>query len=79
MPQPTITQIVAAEARAALARDGRTLTTLAKDSGISTGALSRKLRGQTSLSVENVVDICRALGVDPGDMLAPILHAKIAA
>lgn len=62
---------VAAEVRAALARDGRSAAALAGATGISKTSLSRKLRGQTPLYVEEIVLIAHALGIDAGALLAP--------
>lgn len=60
---------VAAEARAALARDGRTASQLAAASGIPRSSLSKKLRGLVSFSVEEVLLIAAALSIEPGSLL----------
>lgn len=64
-------EYIAGEARAALARDGRTAARLASDTGIPRSSLSKKLRGQVSFTTEEVVAICLALGVDPAALLPP--------
>ena len=69
---------VAAEARAALARDGRSASQLAVDSGIPRSSLSKKLRGLVSFSVEEVLSISSALGVQPGSLL-PVSREQVAA
>lgn len=57
--------VVAAEVRASLARKGESAAWLAEATGISKAALSRKLRGDTSFTVEEVVAVAVALSVDP--------------
>ena len=71
-------EYVAAETRAALARDGRTATQLATDTGISKSSLSKKMRGQVSFTVEEIIDIAIALGVDPGAFV-PSTTSQVAA
>lgn len=68
-------EYVAAETRAALARDGRTATQLATDTGISKSSLSKKLRGQVSFSVEELVSVAVALSIDPGTLVPPTAQA----
>ena len=62
---------IAGEARAALARDGRTAARLASDTGIPRSSLSKKLRGQVSFTTEEVVAICIALSIEPSVLLPP--------
>ena len=62
---------VAAEVRAVLARAGRSATWLAVETNISKASLSRKLRGETSFTVEELVAVCGALGIDDPAMLVP--------
>lgn len=62
-------EYVAAEVRAALARDGRSAAQLATDSGIPRSSLSKKMRAQVSLTVEEALAIATALGIDPGVLL----------
>lgn len=71
-------EYIAAEVRAALARDGRTAAQLAEASGIPKSSLSKKLRAQVALTAEEVVAIAIALGIDPGAVL-PATVAKAAA
>jgi len=61
-----IRQAVAAEVRAALGRDGRSNAQLAAAAGMSTAALSRKLRALNSFHVEELLAIADALQVDAG-------------
>lgn len=63
---------IAAEVRAALARDGRSAAALSEATGISKTALSRKMRGLTPFYVEEIVIVAGALGVDAGNLLAPV-------
>ena len=60
---------VAAEVRAALARAGQSATWLADETDISKQALSRKLRAETSFTVEELVAVCVALGIDPATIV----------
>lgn len=65
-----IRQAVAAEVRAALAREGQSQAWLSARAGISRSPLALKLRGQRSLTVEELVAIAAALDVDPATILA---------
>jgi len=71
-------EYVAAETRAALARDGRSAMQLATDTGISKSSLSKKMRGQVPFYVEEIVDIAVALGIDPS-ALVPSTTSQAAA
>lgn len=62
-------QAVAAEVRAAQGRKGWTQAELAAASGVSTASLSRKMRGQRSFTVEEMVAIATALDIDAGALL----------
>ena len=64
-----IREAVAAEIRAALARDGRSAAELAASTDISPSALSRKLRGQVPFWTEEVLIIAAELHVEPGSLL----------
>ena len=73
---PTDTRsAVAAEVRASLARAGQTASWLAEHAQISKQALSRKLRGDTSFTVEELVAVSVALDVDPAHLVAPVRAA----
>ena len=61
--------VVAAEVRASLARKGESAAWLAETTAISKAALSRKLRGDTSFTVEEIVSIALALDADPAKLL----------
>ena len=71
-------EYVAAEIRAALARDGRSAAQLAADAGIPRSSLSKKLRAQVSLTVEEALAISRALSIDPGALLPPTVASAAA-
>lgn len=60
---------VAAEVRAALARDGRTATALAIGSGISRGALSRKMNAETPFTVDELLAVAAVLDISPGSLI----------
>ena len=62
-------EYIAAEARAALARDGRSAAQLAEAAGIPRSSLSKKLRGLVSFTVEEVVAIAVALDIDPAALV----------
>lgn len=62
-------EYVAAEVRAALARDGRTAAQLAADAGIPRSSLSKKMRALVAFNVEEVLAIALALSIDPGVLL----------
>ena len=70
---------IAAEARAALARQGQSAAWLAEEAGISKAALSRKLRGEVSIYVDELVLIAIALELDPSDLLPRVSQAAAAA
>ena len=71
MTATQIREAVAAEVRAALARDGRKAVQLADETGISTAALSRKLRGLTPFYVEELLSIAAALDIEPAPLFVP--------
>lgn len=60
---------LAAEVRAAIARDGRKQVEVARAAGISSAALSRKLNCETKFYTEELVALADALGVDAGDLI----------
>lgn len=50
--------------REAIRRDGRSATTLARDSGVSKPQITRFLRGERSLTLGAVDRLCVALGLE---------------
>lgn len=78
MTTPEVREFVAAEVRAALARDGRSAAQLATDSGIPRSSLSKKMRAQVSITAEELLAISKALAIDPGTLL-PSASAQVAA
>ena len=62
-------EYVAAEVRAALARDGRSAAQLAADAGIPRSSLSKKMRATVAFTVEEVLAIALALEIDPAALL----------
>lgn len=70
---------VAAELRAALARDGRTASALATDAGISRGALSRKMRGESAVTIDELLSIASALGIPPGALVPADVQTRAVA
>lgn len=73
-----IREAIAAEVRAALGRDGRNAAALAEATGISTSALSRKLKASAPFWTEELLLIADALNADPAAFLAAI-PAEVAA
>ena len=74
-----IREAIAAEVRAALGRDGRKPAALARATGISTSALSRKLKAQAPFWTEELVQIALALNADPGAFVAVPVAREMAA
>lgn len=67
---PNTRETIAAEVRASLARSGQPASWLSERSGISKTALSLKLKGQRSFSVEELLVVADALEID-ADALLP--------
>lgn len=63
---------IPAELRATLAREQRSQRWLAEKSGISPAALSRKMRGDTSFTLDELLSVTHALGVSAADLIATI-------
>lgn len=72
-PTQTVTRTVADEIRAEIARQRTSVREVAPGLGKSHTWLARRLRGETPLSVEDVVLIARALNVDPMPFLEKAL------
>jgi transcriptional regulator with XRE-family HTH domain len=60
---------IAAEVRAELARQNKTLTSLAQAADISTDTLRRRLNGLSSFPVEELGPVCRFLGLTLDQLL----------
>lgn len=60
---------LAAEVRAAIARDGRKQVELARAAGLSPAALSRKLNCEVKFYAEELVALADVLSIDAGDLL----------
>lgn len=63
---------IAAELRAAIARAGRRRNEVADAAGIHRQLLGRKLNGHTTVSMEDVASIARAIDVPPAELAAAI-------
>lgn len=61
--QPLRRTAIAAEVRAELARQNKTLVSLAQAADISTDTLRRRLNGLSSFPVEELGSVCRFLGL----------------
>lgn len=55
---------VSSQLVAAMLADGRSLRTLAKDTGIDIGVLSRFVRGERGISDETFSSLCLNLGLE---------------
>ncbi|PFG17243.1 helix-turn-helix protein [Propionicimonas paludicola] len=65
MANPTL----AAEMRAALARQQRSQSWLAAQAQISKAALSRKMRGETDFTVPELIQCASALGISAASLI----------
>ena len=70
-------EAIAAEVRASLARANQPASWLADRAGISKTALSLKLKAQRSFTVEELLSVADALGID-ADMLLPNPNSAVA-
>jgi DNA-binding Xre family transcriptional regulator len=67
--QTTSREKVAGEVRAAMARKRITAAALSAQVDISKAALSRKLNAKACITIDELLDIAEALGVDAGELL----------
>lgn len=72
MRTETTTRRVAANLRAELARQGMTQDDLAAALGVSQQAISRRLLGRGSLTVDDLEALARVLDTTPERLLAPM-------
>ncbi len=63
---------LAGELRAALGREQRSQRWLSEKTGISPTALGRKLRGDTSFTIDELLDVAHALGVSAASIIEAI-------
>lgn len=70
---------VAAEIRAELARQQRSVKWLSAQTGISPSSLSRKINGSRALSIDEAVSIARALEVTLDQLISTTIPAPAAA
>lgn len=68
---------IAEELRMALARAQRSQRWLAEQTGISAATLSRKMRGDGSITLGEVLAICAALQVSATDIVARVEHPEL--
>ena len=78
MEQTTIRDTVAAEVRAALGRANMNAAELARETGISKPAMSRKLAGTTSFTTEELIGVARAVGASVESLIGPAIPAEVA-
>ena len=69
---------VAAEVRAAVARNGISRGDLAEKLGINPDVLSRKLNGSAPIGLDEIAAIARALNLAPRDLIDTALAATAA-
>ena len=69
---------VAAEVRAAVARNGISRGDLAEKLGINPDVLSRKLNGSAPIGLDEIAAIARALNIDPRKLINTALAATAA-
>lgn len=69
---------VAAEVRAAVARNGISRGDLAEKLGINPDVLSRKLNGSAPIGLDEIAAIARALNLAPRDLIDTALDATAA-
>lgn len=69
------THSVAAEVRAELGRQGHTNAWLAEQLGVSEMWVSRRLRGLTRFTEDDLKRIGNALAIPPADLLRPVVRA----
>lgn len=70
---------VAAEVRAEAARAELSQAALARKAGVAPQTLSKKLRGERSFTVEELLAIAKALDLDPVALLPRYIHEESAA
>lgn len=68
-----LNQTVAAELRSAAARRNLSGAQLARNSGLPGMYVHRRLNGTATISVEDLIELSRGIGVEPLDMFAQIL------
>lgn len=76
-PEPGAFAIaIAAEIRAALERRDSSGAQLARDTGRSQSYISKRLRGDSAFTANDVADICEALGEDLEQLLVAAVRAS---
>lgn len=79
-PSPTtVSESIAAELRGALGKAEMSRRALAGKLGVDPMWVTRRLTGQTELSVQDVVRICGELNIDPMPLLEHALGEKATA
>lgn len=77
MPDLTLTlnELLAAELRAHAARNSLSGAQVARNADLPPMYVHRRLSGAASITVEDLVAICEAIGVNPLDVLGQLLAA----
>lgn len=76
MPRKTMAEVIAAEIRAEMARQGISQRELGERLGFTQAGVSRRLLGQKPLEVDDVERIAEALGVSMQQLGWPAMSAK---
>lgn len=69
---------IAADVRAAVARNGITRASLASELGLNADVLGRKLNGSAPIGLDELVAIARALNLAPSELINTALAATAA-
>lgn len=69
-PIESVDDLFAQEVRAELARKKRTVTAVAKESGIPRSPISDRVNGRVPFSTADAVKVCRVIRVDANEILA---------
>ena len=69
MDKPNINELVAEEIRVLLARRRMSASDLARQTGMTQRAISRRLTGEKIIDVDDLARIAKAFGVEAADLL----------
>jgi transcriptional regulator with XRE-family HTH domain len=77
LPYEVLRQAIAAEVRAEVARQGKSLNEIAEVLGVDKGSASRRMWGQRSFRAEELSMVADLLGVSVAQFV-PKVHAEVA-
>lgn len=75
MQQQQIRKVIAGEVRAHLGREQISKAELARTASISTTSIHRKLKGDVSFTVEELLRVEKALGLEYGSLMTAVTEA----